>query len=321
MGRTEVILHGGFHKTATTHVQGILKRNENYLARQGVRYAHHRLTRKEFTVPVQLNGYLHLGIPRRRKIDDAGLRAMTTAFFKKLSKGGPDRVILSDENFAGHCGQCVRGGALYTFRHEFMGTFAREIPFVVSEIHLAIRHHADFFAAAYVEFLRSLKANAQASRFVSETDMKRDVLENRPSWADVLADVRDALPSAKIVVWRYEDYRALSDQILTNLCGPKVDISRLKTPKSNNQRPTASGEAVARMLAAHDAGGLAQLVDQRVALQEAHPRGRDWGRYDPWDAAERADLGETYDQDWARICASGEYEILQPATGGTVDGH
>ena len=42
-----VIVHGGVHKTATSYVQSILQRNANWLRKRGVRYNHHRDTRKD----------------------------------------------------------------------------------------------------------------------------------------------------------------------------------------------------------------------------------------------------------------------------------
>ncbi len=296
--RTTVVLHGGFHKTATTHIQGILKRNENYLRRQGTRYVHHRITRKDFTVPVQLNCYVNLGVPRRRKIYDEKLREMTSAFFSSLTEGDPERLILSDENFAGHCGQCVRGGQLYSYSSNFINVFAREIPFRVSEVHLAVRSYADFFAAAYVEFLRSLQSDTRPFRFVSESQMKKNVLGNEPSWISVLQDVKVAFPSAKIVVWRYEDYSKLSQKILANLCGPKVDIGRLKEPKAKKTRPTATGEAVKKLLALYEVGGLPELVEQRVAIQKRFSRDNGWSRYNPWNENEKTLLEAAYAADW-----------------------
>lgn len=313
--RPIVAIHGGFHKTATTHIQGILKRNEKQLLQQGIRYVHHRVTRKNFTVPVQLNCYANLGVPRRRVICDEALREMTSTFFANLTNEGSERLILSDENFAGHCGQCVRGGQLYTYRTDFMNVFAREIPFRVSEVHLAIRSPADFFAAAYVEFLRSQKSDARPFRFVGESQMKKDVLTNKPKWNAVLQDVRLALPSAKIIVWRYEDYRELAKSILTNICGQKADIQKLKEPKATNSRPTASGEAVRRMLDAHSLGGLPQLVEQRVALQEKYSRERGWPRYDPWNKKERETLEASYSSDWKAICNDERFEVLLPKQG------
>jgi hypothetical protein len=306
----QVILHGGFHKTGTTHLQRILKRNSGYLARQGVTYVHHRDTRKQLTVPVQLNGYLHLGIQRRRKIDDISLREMTEKFFRQQVGKRTRRLLISDENLPGHCGQCVRGGELYSLRRQFAGTFAREIPYEVAELHLAIRNHADFFAAAYVEFLRSLKRDSASRRFVTEDEMKQGVMQRMPAWFDAISDIKSAFPKTKIVLWRFEEFSELSDRVLANLCGDDVDISKFKKPSADRARPTASGRAVGRLLQIHDRKGLAALVDKRIEIQEAFPTGAKWPRYDPWTPEERSELDAHYRKDWDRIRASGAFHIL-----------
>ena len=145
-----LVLHGGFHKTATSHVQQVLGRNAKMLARQGVTYVHHRDVRKELTVPTQLFVYEELGKNYRTKYTAQELAAKTRAFFDAIAAEKPKRLILSEENMAGHCGHCVKRGLLYIWRDQMVRAFAGQIPFVVREVHLGIRNYADFFASAYV---------------------------------------------------------------------------------------------------------------------------------------------------------------------------
>src|SRR6056297_554635 len=99
--KPHIVLHGGFHKTATSHVQSMLARNSKMLEREGIRYVHHRDTRKRLTVPVQCNVYNALGMDWDPKISDEELREMTGAFLAELCAESPKRLILSDENMAG----------------------------------------------------------------------------------------------------------------------------------------------------------------------------------------------------------------------------
>ena len=140
--------------------------------------------------------------------------------------------------------------------------------------------------------------------------MKELVLEKKPSWPHALADVHAAFPSARLFVWRYEDYGYLSGRVLQNLCGDTIDASELREPGSPKIRPSASGEAVARMLAAANEGGLEGLVDCRVNVQETFPKGRKWKSYDPWSSKDRTRLDAAYERDWEKICADNRYEIV-----------
>lgn len=302
-----IVLHGGFHKTATSHIQSMLARNAKQLERAGVHYVHHRDMRKRLTVPVQCNVYNKLGMDWDPKISDDELKEMTGAFFDEIAQDGPKRIILSDENMAGHCGHCVKRGVLYRWRRRLIEVFAAQFPNGVNEVHLGVRNYADFFASAYVEYLRSVTGQW----FVDEPKMRRQVMENMPNWHNILKSVVTLFPGAKVVVWRYEDFRRLDTRILANLCGPGVDVSSLKTPKDTNKRPTASGHAVAELLQLIHKDGADAALEQRVALQEAYPRGAEFGSYDPWTAQERAHLTRMYARDLDDIRANPEITVLE----------
>lgn len=312
MSDPHVILHGGFHKTATSHVQSTLGRNSGYLAKRGVAYVHHRDTRKQLTIPCQVNAYEKLGLDWSPRITDAELAAHSKAFFDPLIASGQGRIILSDENMAGHCGHCVKRGVLYRWRRALIKNFAEQIPLPVAEVHIAVRNYADFFASAYVEYLRSVTGEW----FISEEKMKRQVLENMPSWQNVMKTIQTFFPDSRIHVWRHEDFRALEPRLFQNLVGPDVDISKLKPPKDGNKRPTASGRAVAELMRLIYEQGADEALRQRVELQERYPRGADYGGYDPWTAQEREHLTHFYEKDVAELAADPGLTMIRPETVG-----
>ncbi len=306
MSQPTLVLHGGFHKTATSHIQSLLARNAKMLDRAGVHYLHHRDTRKRLTVPVQCNVYTAVGMDWDPKISDAELAEMTRAFFDEVLETTAGRIILSDENMAGHCGHCVKRGVLYRWRRKLLEVFSRQFPYPVSEVYLGVRNYADFFASAYVEYLRSV----QGQWFVDEAIFRRNVLENMPSWHNVLKSIVTLFPEARVTVWRYEDFRQLDTEILGLLCGPDVDVSKLKEPKDTNKRPTASGRAEAELLALIHSKGAEYALKERVALQERYPRGKEYGSYDPWTARERVHLTKTYERDMDDIRANPAIHVL-----------
>ncbi|WP_306113002.1 MULTISPECIES: hypothetical protein [unclassified Roseovarius] len=308
MSRPTLVLHGGFHKTATSHIQSLLARNAKMLERSGVQYLHHRDTRKQLTVPVQCNVYTSVGMDWDPKISDVELAEMTSVFFDEVLDTKAGRIILSDENMAGHCGHCVKRGVLYRWRRKLIETFSAQFPYPVSEVYLGVRNYADFFASAYVEYLRSV----QERWFIDEPVFRRNVLENMPSWHNVLKSIVTLFPEARVTVWKYEDFRALDTEILGLLCGPDIDVSKLKEPKDKNKRPTASGRAVAELLKLIHERGAAHALDERVALQERYPRGKKYGGYDPWTAQERAHLTHVYERDIDDIRANPAIHLLEP---------
>ncbi|MGK7753449.1 MULTISPECIES: hypothetical protein [unclassified Roseovarius] len=309
--RPYIVLHGGFHKTATSHIQSMLARNSKMLERAGVHYVHHRKTRKEVTIPVQCNAYIKLGIGWDPKIYDEELSAMTGAFFADILENRPRRIILSDENLAGHCGHCVRFGKLYRWGETLMQVFGMQVPSGPDEVHFGLRNYADFFSSAYVEYLRSVSGQW----FIDERHMRRAVTARMPNWHKVLDTAKKAFPTAKVHAWRYEDFRQLDLAILGNLCGPDIDVTKLKEPKDKNKRPTASGRAVRELLQMIHKDGADAALSRRVEIQERYPRGKEYGGYDPWTRCEREHLTRIYERDVRAIEADPDITFLRPAQG------
>lgn len=307
-GAPYVVVHGGVHKTATSHIQAILQRNAGRMRKEGVHYVHHRDTRKDYTVPTQLNGYEKIGLDYKTKVSDKDLARKSRKFFEGVGAGPGERIILSDENMPGHSGHCVRSGLLYSRRDVLIPIFAQNIPYPVTEVHLAIRNYADFFASTFVEFLRS----ASGEKVITEAQMKRAVLSNLPSWTGFIDLVISCFPEARLTVWRHEDFGALSSRIIGNLCGPSIDPDSLAEPKRKRGRPSASHRAVQELLMAIEREGGDAALARRVEIQDAYPRGKDYPGYDPWTPAERAHLTRLYDQDIAQIAMRKRVTLLRP---------
>ncbi len=313
---TRLVLHGGAHKTATSPIQSVLNRNAEDLAARDIAYVHHRKLRRDVTVPAQVNAYDMLGVAPglrptlasgKRQVSDDELAAFSAAFFAPILAAAPERVVLSEENLLGHCGHCVRRGQLYGHRRRMAQKFAQAMPLRVDEVYLAIRGYPEFFAAAYVEFLRS----ASPGRFVPEAEFKANVMARMPSWHSVLQTLRTAFPHAAIRVWRYEDFPALEPRILAALCGPGVEAAQLTYPAGRKERPTASGRAIAELLRAVARDGVKPAFARRVELQEQYPRA-DYGRYDPWSAQERDILADAYADHVAQIRADPDFDLIEP---------
>lgn len=305
-GAPYVVVHGGVHKTATSHIQSILQRNAGRMRKSGVHYVHHRDTRRKFTFPTQLNGYEKLGLDYRTKMPDDVLSAKAHDFFEGIGAKPGERIILSDENMPGHSGHCVRSGQLYSRRDVLVPIFAGNILYPVREVHLAIRNYADFFASTFIEFLRS----AKGGNVIPEAQMKRAVLSNLPGWGGFIDVIERSFPQAQLTIWRHEDFRDLSQAVIGNLCGPDVDVGTLVAPKRERGRPSASHRAVQELLIEIERHGGEAALARRVEIQDAYPRGPDYPGYDPWSVAERAHLTRLYDKDVAAIGARTRVTLL-----------
>ncbi len=303
-----VVLHGGFHKTATSFLQGVLQRNRGYLARQNITYLHHRDVRRQFTVPCQLNAYEKIGVNRRTRISDDELQAMTEEFFRPVLDQNPETLIISDENMAGHCGHCVQRGMLYHFRRAFMGGFSNALPFDVDEVYLSVRNYGDFFAAAYGEYLRS----ATTHRFVTEEDMKTRLLDRMPSWHLTMTSVASAFPNSEIRIWRYEDFSSLSGKVLQQMIGPTADVERFKVPNSRNVRPSPSQKAIEMFVQAYKTGSPEEALAKRQEFEQAFPKNDENPGYNPWTSEEYTKLSDAYEEHWSKIVNNPRFTVISP---------
>ncbi|MEL7282632.1 MAG: glycosyltransferase family 2 protein [Pseudomonadota bacterium] len=310
-GKTRAVLHGGFHKTATTFLQRLLEDNDAWLGSQSVYVVPHLKLRKHITFPSQLDAYRKLKIWRRTRFSEDELQEFQDAFFKDPLKARPARMILSDENLPGLPAHCVTTGKLYQHRRAFFEAFARRMPLPITDAFFAVRNYADFFASSYVEYLRA--ATPTTSGFMDTPEMmRRNVFGSLPNWSRVFDDFEAAFPGVRIHVWRFEDFRALTPQILQAFCGEGVDVSKFKPPKERNARPSASARAVGELVLTSELEGAGAMAERAKSVQDMYPQGDDYERYDPWTAQERAHLTALYDRDWQALCADERFVTLVP---------
>ncbi|MCZ7674668.1 MAG: hypothetical protein M5U35_00505 [Roseovarius sp.] len=281
------------------------------LGRQSVYVVPHQKLRKHVTFPAQLDAYRQLKIRRRTRFAEDEVQGFADAFFAEPLALGPRRMILSDENIPGLPAHCVTDGTLYRHRKAFLECFAKRLPLPVTDVFLAVRDYADFFASAYVEYLRAATATT-SGRMITPEDMRRNVLSVLPTWGAVLTDVADAFADARIHVWRFEDFAALRPAILQLFCGDWVDAGRLTQTGEARPRPTASRRAVEELVLISELEGAAAMAERAREVQERFPQGTDNGRFDPWSTEERAHLGRLYARDWVAIRADPRLSVLEP---------
>ncbi|MEQ8897681.1 MAG: glycosyltransferase family 2 protein [Roseovarius sp.] len=310
-GESRAVLHGGFHKTATTYIQKLLEDNEAWLGGQSVYVVPHQKLRKHVTFPSQLDAFRQLKISRRTKFSEEELQGFADAFFAEPLALRPKRMILSDENLPGLPGHCVTSGGLYQYRKTFFRSFAKRIPLPVTDAFFAVRNYADFFASSYVEYLRAATATT-SGKMITPEEMRRNVLASLPTWQAVLADFAEAFPETRVHVWRFEDFRALRDEVLGLFCGEGVDVRRLKDMEDAKPRPTASRRAVEELVLISELEGAGAMSERARAVQEQFPLNEENGKFDPWSAAERAHLNGLYERDWAAIRGDARLSVLEP---------
>jgi hypothetical protein len=133
---TEIILHLGAHKTATTHIQSVLGRSSDILQKHDIGYIPLNLVRKNFTNP--LSG----------PSTDPQAAANWLSDYLDCAK-----LIISDENLIGATGPIGNRGFYPVIRTKIAALVGALSGYSVN-VHITIRDYCGFIQSRYIEYLR-----------------------------------------------------------------------------------------------------------------------------------------------------------------------
>ena len=280
-------VHIGAHKTATTHLQETLEAIHPVLLQRGVDAITIRTLRPVARRFVSLRNWRVW----------AGGKILREEFRARIEplRAGPDRVVLSEENFLGHLHHVVREKLYWQagLRLRAVVALQAEAPL---HLFLAIRRMDAFLPAAYAELLRQRPARRPFG------ELKPAWIAAPPRWTDLVRRIRRAAPQARLTIWRYEDYPAHRREILAKLCGTRIDdLPDLPRPETT-MRPSAAAVGAAEAL--DPAMPLEEWRRRIAALYREAPAGAGTA-YAPFGEAEAARLAAAYDADCAALAAEG----------------
>ena len=291
-------IHVGAHKTATTYIQDALALNQAASAnartafwpRDMFRPALSSLIQAEKARRLSRAPWLNLAISNRRKNAQARLQRFFDTDYD---------VTISDENLLGEAPDCTH--ELYPFAHEYLADLKAVLPDRPIEIYVALRSYPEFISSLFGEGLKHghfLRTKRFRSTYGSCVGV----------WPTLLARIRETLPEARIIAWRYEDFATLENDLLSRLSG--LEPEKLIKPAQSDILPSASALAITQFLEkGRDLGEIERQL-LMLALQDKHPREKKTGKFTLWDDSEMAQLRAEYDEDIERIKASGHVDFL-----------
>ncbi|MEL6793185.1 MAG: hypothetical protein AAFP78_07010 [Pseudomonadota bacterium] len=282
-------LHLGAHKTASTHIQAVLRKNAARLAGEGVRVV----------APSEVRGLIGRG--QRAAAEMApipSLRAALAARRLRRFLEGDERIAVSDENALGLTGEIIAAGALYPHAAARLRLWRSAAGARPLAVYFAVRDYAPFFAGAHAQSIRGGAMiplePAQIARLAA--------LPRR--WPDVIADIRRALPAARMTLWRFEDYAALQAEILRRMTGAGDLEPRRKRPMATPSAPAM--EALFAAAATRPGRRIPKDEFERAGAATAGPR------YMPFGEADQTRLATAYEEDVARFRTDPGIEFLVP---------
>ena len=195
----DITLHLGAHRTASTSFQRYMQAAAPRLVAQGVGYWGPMRTRKGM-----FHGILDTGTERRSADRGAGRIALNLC---GMQARGATHLIVSDENMIGTPRNNLRHTSLYpgigARMARFHAGFGGQITRVVLQIRSLDMYWASLIAyavprGARVPSVMQLSAMAQGPR----------------GWRDVITELADALPGARIIVTPFERFATRPDHVL-----------------------------------------------------------------------------------------------------------
>ncbi|WP_281826737.1 hypothetical protein [Jannaschia rubra] len=278
--RPPVTLHLGAHRTGTTSLQRLLDRNVAHLNRRGVAIWGPRRTRTGLLAGV-------MGDPARFSGGDdphlhraAGRIAISRA---DLSASGIGRLVISDENLLGGLRENLLLAQPYPTAGARLRRLDRAVP-GIDRVVLAIRAPDAWWASVFAFLIT--RGFAPPDRMTVDA-----IVAAHYGWRQVILDVADAMPRARLTVWTFEDMavdpaRAFADLTGHKPCGKSV-------PHLNASPPLAVLQSRLR-----DDGCLMTLPQMA-------------GHYSPFTTRDRAALRARYQDDlaWLRDGADGRITL------------
>lgn len=269
-----MILHIGAHKTATSYMQKKLAQNIDLLATRNVHYEPLDVMRKEFTP------FLNDTAPAESDWLDA---------LRKTS--GTMNLLLSEENIMGVPGDIVREGHYYVSAQQRLGRTCQMLDAEAPEIYLGLRDYAGFTVSMYSEYIRH-------RQFLKFTDYL-DIYEKSDfSWIRVIEDVFAAVPSAKLTIWDFANFRRIESEVFSSMLG--FDAGALASPEGpvRESFSDAAVRAFAALSGALTHGEMKKLINP---IARNLPKGADHPAYDPLDPEAKERMRAQYKADLATI--------------------
>ncbi len=257
-----IAFHVGAHKTATTHLQKTIRRVLDPLAEEGVRfYGPENFRMPGRTIPALFGFQAGKDKPLPKRLPNEQLALMAK---------DAQRIVFSEENFIGPLNSPNGLGLKRRYKPagERLGAFAAAIGQEI-DVFLAIRRPTGFMNSAYCQMLLGGQVRPLGEY------LRRNPLSG-VDWVDLVARIRATPGVGQCIVWRYEDYRPLFEQITALMLGEAA--AKLVPTVDRPINAGLSAAAVAEILHREGTGDMRDIAKEtRVLLPVADG-------YPPFDA-------------------------------------
>lgn len=218
---SEIRVHIGAHKTATTHLQDTLELCENELENMGISYINRDKFRNKIAFLTQENVFQG----SRRNFFEKRY-TLTSKLFQ--FHGKEQALVLSEENIMGNALEALFTSPYPTPKLNFIN-YAKKLTGV--QVFISLRSFSAFYPGAYITALRFNPLEAMHRK---DKLLERLSGGELPSWVEVVKRFEKQLQNCNLRCWTFDDYLSNMDCVVTQFLGrPSPELPKLpKTVKT-----------------------------------------------------------------------------------------
>lgn len=278
-------LYLGAHKTATTHLQGILMANREGLAAQGVGLSSPQDVRKD---------WLPLYFQAVRALGEKGHVPARLAEPLQAARPATGDWILTEENIIGVPIELLTQAGIYPNAARRLATLRALYPGDRISLHFSLRSYESFWRSMYSEIVRN-------RGFLPWAEFYRPAVFAARSWTDTVAAFVSVLPEAEITLWRFEDFRAVMPQALAELSGQADVAPLIAAYQPEATRPSLSQKAMDMLADLAPVIGKTEVLRLTERINDHYSVAKGQAPFDPFDAETAAAMRAAYARDVATI--------------------
>lgn len=226
--KTELKIHIGAHKTATTHLQDTLFQTKSTLENLKIKY----LPRDEYRGRLS-----RFNDKEFRLIDKLTFGMSTRIYFHPIvinKLRSYNKVLISDENILGNTVDQLSTKPYLNQLPSRLYFIKRLSKYFDTTLYLSIRSFDGIYPGAYATALRFHPHDAM----IAKSELIKSLINGeQPSWVDLVSSISSVLPKVTLKIWTQEDYRKHSNEIISIVTGSRHNDSVTVAPPNETITP------------------------------------------------------------------------------------
>ena len=248
-------LYIGAHKTATTHIQSLLEKNEAILIQNNI-----KLSTPNSLRPSWLTNFF--------KYCHKNTQTNIETLKQEAPKNGT--WILTDENIMGTSYDFKTNEGMYPNIKKRLNCLKNLFPNAKIELFFALRSYDTFYRSTYLEVVRN-------RGYLPFDDYYNEQKFQNNSWIEVIKMFTDIVPQKDITLWSYEDIQILMPRVINSITGlsnAEKLISNYHTKKTRESLSAKSIQVLASLsptLTTQESKDIIETINLQYPLSEQYP--------------------------------------------------